>query len=252
MELEGIVVGCDAYQEDLLIGWWDSYSLFNDYPVAFADFGMSKNALAWCQERGNLFSAPDVPLHMDKIKPETAKIWQTHYGEGLWDARKVWFRKSQVLLNSPFLFSIWLDLDCEVQKNLKPLFTYLHEGFELGLMRENKGVQKKQRENGFIGVNETMYNAGVIIFRKDADILKTWADEISARNNLYISDQQALAKVLAADRGRFQELAPIYNWSMQNGANLDAFIYHYHGSHLKKMLPRSKIPPPSTWLLKLF
>ncbi len=58
MGKEGILIGCDRNQEWLLPWWWDHYSAHNAYPVAFADFGMSKKALAWCREKGKMLKPP--------------------------------------------------------------------------------------------------------------------------------------------------------------------------------------------------
>ena len=39
---KGIIVASDMQQEWLLPWWWEHYTRFNSFPVAFIDFGMSK------------------------------------------------------------------------------------------------------------------------------------------------------------------------------------------------------------------
>lgn len=236
MSKEGIIAGCERNQERLLAWWWEHYTAYNEYPVAFADFGMSESGLAWCRERGPCFSVPHIETERKAIPQEKRSLWQEHYGEGIWFCREIWFRKPFALLCSPFPLSIWIDLDCEVRKNLKPFFQYLHRGADLCLRKEKDAVQETQRKKGFIEPGEVNYNAGVIAFRQGADILHRWAEEICSHSDQHVFDQQALARVLRLHQTRFTELPPIYNWSMGNGANLDALIYHYHGGYLKQMI----------------
>ena len=235
---KGIIAGCDHAQEYLLPWWWENYTLYNDYPVAFADFGMSEKGRAFCREKGQCFLVQEMPINRKPTLPQTRVLWQEHYGEGIWTAREIWLRKPFAMLSSPFPSSIWLDLDCEVRGDLKPIFQLLQNGVTLALRREKEAVQKTQREKGFIGPDEINYNAGVVLFQKNGRLLKQWVAEILASSELHVFEQQALAKVLKEDASSFLELPSIYNWSMENGVNLDALIYHYHGSYLKRLIPR--------------
>lgn len=234
----GVLVGCDLAQEDLLSAWWDHYTLFNDEPVAFADFGMSSEARIWCQARGISFPVPSLFINEEEIPLNKRILWEAHYGSGIWNARKVWFRKPLAWQASPFDLTLWLDLDCHVQKPLGSLFATLCKHKEIALRAEKESVQKKQREKGFIGFDETDYNTGVALFFKKVPILQQWIEEIEKNNAHYVFEQQALAKVLRVNQNCLQELLPIHNWSMERGANLDAVIYHYHGGCLKKQIPR--------------
>ncbi len=244
MNKEGIIAGCDRNQEHLLDWWWKHYTAYNTYPVAFADFGMSETGLAWCRAKGSCFPVPRVDLKLKEIPKEKQELWEEHYGDGIWFCREIWFRKPLALLRSPFPLSIWIDLDCEVRGNLEPLFQYLHRGADLCLRKEKDAVQKTQLKKGFIEPGEINYNAGVIAFRQGADILLHWAEEIRSRNDQYVFDQHALARALRLHQTRFAALPPIYNWSMGNGANLDALIYHYHGGYLKQMIESTRTGCP--------
>ena len=53
-EEDGILIGSDEHLEWAIPWWWENYSRFNSFPVAFADFGMSEAMRAWCRERGEL------------------------------------------------------------------------------------------------------------------------------------------------------------------------------------------------------
>ena len=63
---KGILVGCDSKQEWLLEWWYERYSAENQFPVTFADFGMSEKAKAWCARHGELI---EVNIDTSFLKP---------------------------------------------------------------------------------------------------------------------------------------------------------------------------------------
>lgn len=232
--MEGIIAGCDKNQEWMLPWWWDHYSEHNSYPVAFADYGMSEDAAAWCKKRGLYFKAPEI----DRVKNETFSLeikllWEQHYGEGIWFHRELCLRKPFVLGLSPFPISLWLDLDCRVRGNLAPLFEILQTGAEIGMRREADSVQASHRMKGFLLENEVNYNSGVIPYRRDAKILKAWASQIQRNSEEFIFDQHAFSRALLLEKTILAELPEIYNWSPGDGSNQEALIYHFHGAFLK-------------------
>lgn len=234
MVKEGIIAGCDKNQEWLLSLWWDHYSEHNSYPVAFADFGMSEIGLAWCRKRGTVFRVPEIKLEGRKeVSYERKKLWEEHYGEGIWFHREICLRKTFAFLQSPFPFSLWIDLDCRVRGSLDPLFALLRDGADIGMRREPDSVQATHRRKGFLKSDEINYNSGVVPYRQDAEIIRNWAREVEERSHEYIFDQHAFAPALKNNPVSMVELPAIYNWSPGDGPNPDALIYHFHGAFLK-------------------
>ena len=234
MNEKGIIAGCDQNQEWLLPWWWEHYSAYNPYPVAFADYGMSAHSAAWCRERGLYFKAPQIErTAKEEIPLEKKELWEDHYGDGIWFHRERCLQKPFVLLASPFSLSIWLDLDCRVRGNLEPLFELLKNGAEIGMRKEPEQVQETHKKKGFLLPHEVNYNSGVIPFRKEAKILRDWVSQIRENSGEFIFDQHAFSRAIRLHQTSVAELPPIYNWSPGDGSNSEALIYHFHGAFLK-------------------
>jgi hypothetical protein len=229
---QGIIVGCDQNQEWLLPWWWEHYSLHNNYPVAFADFGMSPKALAWCQTKGESLMIPE-PKVSRKIPPAEKKRWESRYGKGIWFCRSAWFKKPLALLHSLFSVGLWLDLDCQVNGSLDPFFNALALGADIGLVREPDFIQDYEEQKGFLLPGEINYNSGVIAFRQSADILQQWAEEALKNSTQYAGDQQALCRAIFNHRPPLIELPSCYNWFRILGPNPEALVYHHTGGQGK-------------------
>lgn len=245
----GIITGCDKNQEWLLPWWWKHYIAHNSYPVAFIDFGMSEKGKAWCRKKGIYLPLLPTKAHItgkNHLSLEKRLLWEGHYGEKIWSRRRIWFKKPFALLQSPFPFSLWLDLDCQVRKPLEPLFNCLHFGLEIAVKKDREEIQQIHREKQFIRPEESNYDCGLIAFQQNAPILRHWTDEITHRNAEYVFDQQALSRALIKHNTPLLELPPLYNWSVSNGPNQEALIYHFHGGALKEMI---KAPPPNAFWL---
>jgi hypothetical protein len=234
MNEEGLIVGCDSTLEVLLPWWWKHYSSHNSYPVAFVDFGMSKEALAWCEARGICIPMQDFDDSFlstkEEVSPQLREKWETFYGKGFWPYRPVFFKKPFALLKSPFVRTIWLDLDCQVRGPLDPLFTCLAFGIELAIAREPLHNQKTEQELGLLLPGEISYNSGVLVFQSKAKILEKWVDLAVKDNKQFLGDQNALSRAIYTQRPSFLELPPIYNWSRTLGNNPNALIHHFHGA----------------------
>jgi len=237
--MEGIIVGCDCNQEWLLPWWWEHYTRFNSYPVAFIDFGMSKTAAAWCREKGQYLILPSSsPLK--EVAPQIKEQWENRLGSGIWHFRPALFKKPLAFLQSPFPLSCWIDLDCEIRGNLEPLFSSLALGTEIALVREPEYVQEKDRSQNLNFPDEISYNSGVVAFRQRAEILEAWAKTALNDNQAYISDQNALSRAIYLHSPRLVELPNIYNWQICQGANPEAIIIHYIASWKLEILKQLK------------
>lgn len=230
MKEHGVIVGCDRNQEWLLPWWWEHYSAHNSYPVAFADFGLSKKALAWCRKKGICLKLPFFDIVPEaNLSSSTKDRWENHYGKGIWFCRSAWFKKPLCLLHSPFSLGLWIDLDCQINGSLEPLFNSLIIGAEMALVREPDLVQKLDEQQGFLLPGEINYNAGVVVFRQNAPILHHWLEEAAKRNQEYVSDQPALCRAILAQKPHLIELPSAFNWVRALGPNPAALIYHFTG-----------------------
>lgn len=238
----GVITGCDKHQEWLLPWWWDHYSRHNHYPVLFADFGMSKKALEWCQEKGNCITVTPTLVNEESISPSDKQKWENRYGKGIWFCRSTWFKKPLALLNSPFSTGIWIDLDCEVRNGLDPLFHSLAFGGEMALVSEPSFIQSHEKNLKLLLPEEHAYNSGVIVFRPNTDIIHDWIKESSERGHLHAGDQQALSRSIYNRKNTIVELPNIYNWGRVLGENPQALIYHFTGG-VGKMEILRKVKP---------
>jgi len=246
---QGVLAGCDQNQEWLLPWWWKHYSAHNDYPVAFVDFGLSEEARAWCLHRGRVITLRPTRARIagkNQIPPSKQALWENHFGKKIWSRRRIWFKKPFALLQSPFPFTLWLDLDCQVRKNLEPLFNSLFLGTDIAVKKESEDNQILHKKSGFISEEESNYDCGLIAYRNDAPILRQWTDEILHRNQEYVFDQQALSRALVKNKPALLELPEYSNWSVARGPNANALIYHFHGGFLKQMI---KEPPEGAFWL---
>ncbi len=237
MNHTGVIVGCDRTLECLLPWWWSHYSTHNDIPVAFADFGMSEQALAWCKQRGICLTLPQVTV-LDKreIPQKTRELWETLYGTGIWNVRSAWFLKPVALLHCPFDTGLWIDIDCQVRGSLTPLFNSLNLGAEIGLVKEPKEVQEGLKLLNVLHPEEIYYYSGVILFRKQAPILHHWLQEALENNAEHTGDQGALSRAIFHHPPALIELPSSFNWLSRLGPNPEACIIHFSGNEKLKII----------------
>ena len=232
--MQGILVGTDRAQEWLLPWWWERYSRHNDYPVAFADFGMSKEARAWCAERGVVIEVPapevsDVHPTASCSCKRTKKLIESGKIEHF---RRIWFKKPVALSLSPFQRTVYLDLDCEVRGKLEPLFNLPlpdskfaahHDGYQL--YREERMPQ---------------YNSGVILFERGSLIVKYWIEGIKEGSRIALTEEMLLLIFLHHFQIPLLLLPPEYNWIItRHGPHEQALIYHWLGEEGKEAIRQS-------------
>jgi hypothetical protein len=221
---KGILVGCDCHQEWLLQWWWERYSAENDYPVAFIDLGMTKDAKEWCQKRGEV-----IPIHVDssfiktmeEIPIDFRKKWKKNLKSSSWATRSAWFKKPFACLNSPYQNTLWLDLDCEVLGSIEEIFSLYSSHFPLGLLLENKTLHPPH------------FNGGVIFFAHGLELIQKWAEDTIGLNACFWADDHILSALIDKLQFPVMELPEIFNWSPGKGVNANAIIYHWQGYHGK-------------------
>ncbi len=212
--MNGVLVGSDASQEWLLPWFWEHYSSCNDSPVAFADFGMSEEALLWCKSKGEVVSGFPSLNRTDRNP-----LWEKRYGQEVWKAREAWFKKPFALLASPFEKTVWIDLDCEVLSPLDALF-----GYDFAIAKERN--------------EDFLYNSGVIVYKKNLPLIQKWADVTKHSSHLYLGDQEILSHLICQDNPPMHELPSSYNWRMTDGLNLNAHIIHFAGAWGKTFIKK--------------
>ncbi len=224
---EGIIVGSDLSQEWLLPWWWEHYRRWNNYPVAFIDFGMSQESKAWCKKRGSLISLPVADIFVaekNQIDSEVISAWEGAYGREFWHNRNGWFKKPLACLLSPFQKTIWIDSDCEIRGALKEVFDFCEHSSGIAIAKE----QNDKQPLAWVG-----YNSGVIVFKRGVVLLEEWADHSFERNHEYPGDQDILSVIIHDKNLKIGDLPLIYNWSRCSAINPQAVILHWHGNYGK-------------------
>jgi hypothetical protein len=233
----GIIIGCDEKQEWILPWWWKNYSTHNTLPVLFVDFGLSNEAMEWCEQRGKLVSLPSqIPSIKTKnqIENSTIEQWESAYGNGFWKGRSSWFKKPFALLHTPFERTLWLDVDCEVKANLQPLFS--EKVKQISLAPEPEYAQAHMQAFSIKATEETIYNSGVILFPHGTTVILDWAQACIERSDAFWSDQHLLSRLLHEKQIQVDELSQLYNWHMALGKNEQAQIIHWLGDPGKEYI----------------
>jgi hypothetical protein len=228
----GVIVGTSRRQEWLLPWWWMHFRMHNDLPVLFVDFGdLSSEALSWCRKRGEVVKlelSDDFMGSRDEIDPMLVKDWESMQ-PNVWSLRFTWYKKPFTLLLSPFQKTLWLDLDCQVQGSLDPLFSIpLQEG-GIGIVAESERYQLINWKTGRNKSTKLCYNAGVILYETGSKIVQEWIAQSKQKNREHCSDQQMLVHVLNTSNIPFTSLPAEYNWTLDRGLSPKAVILHCFG-----------------------
>ncbi|MBX7066113.1 MAG: hypothetical protein K1X28_02670 [Parachlamydiales bacterium] len=226
---DGVLVGTDITQEWLLPWWWSNYQKHNSMPVAFIDFGMSSEKKDWCKARGEL-----IPLRLinDFVKekkdtlPKAAQILEQHFGKDFWDSRPILFKKPFACLKTPFLRTIWVDIDCEVRGSIQPLFAYADGEIGIGLVKD-----RLQPHTSY-----PIYNSGVFVFRRKSWAISQWARACVESNDLFPTDDHVLAHLIANKKVAVSEMPSQYNWFYSYKEPASPVVIHWLGKSGKNLL----------------
>ncbi|MES2122244.1 MAG: hypothetical protein V4492_05650 [Chlamydiota bacterium] len=237
MQSRGVLVATDANQEWMLPWWWKHYSSHNGLPVLFVDLGMSEEAKQWCKSKGAVCSLPDTPSRVkskEEMPPTIVQQWESAYGKSFWKSRPSWFKKPLALQQTLFDTTLWLDLDCEVRSDLTPLFSTLTT--EIALLPEPHYAHAHMRAFAICQDEETIYNSGVILYRRGSPLIAAWAEACTLDSASHWSDQHLLSRMLHEQKISVDILSPLYNWHRGVGDNLDAHIVHWLGDAGKEYI----------------
>lgn len=233
--MKGVLVGADARQEWLLPWWWENFRRHNHCPIAFVDFGLSREKKIWCKEKGELIELRAPPLFVkdrDEVGELLAKQWESRYPEGFWASREAWFKKPLACLASPFEWTLWIDVDCEIVGPLEKIWEFHLSGVAL--------AKEAILSDGAFPI----YNSGVILFQKGHPLLLEWAQEAFEKNGLFRGDQDLLSQIIREKSYPVSELPARYNWCVGQGKRDDVVIYHWSGDAAKSLLRKKLILHP--------
>lgn len=223
LETKGVLVGSNEAVEWLLPWWWERYSACNTLPVAFVDFGLSKSARNFCEKRGELIVLDEVA---NKSFQTENKQWGKSYGASYETAREGWFRKPLALPKSPFAITLWCDLDCEILRNIESIFSLAKEGSFIALARELNGADSLY----------PIYNGGVILYRKATPLIESFAKYALSDAADYWGDDRLLSYLIDKLACDVELLSPLYNWRINQGVPVGAYIIHWVGEWGKKYI----------------
>ncbi len=232
---KGVLVASDQNTEWLLPWWWQKYSTCNTLPVVFVDFGMTKESLTWCKERGEVIPFK-VPSFCKPLSQESGIEAEKLYGTSCFQSRDAWFKKPSACLLSPFLKTLWLDLDCEVLSSLDDVFLYLEEGSELAVSYGYAENLPKILEGA--GEAGTICNSGVLVFRKGSELLQKWEKKALEESDKYLGDECILSILLAESLDTVSLLPEEYNWRMTRGVPVCAKVIHWKGEWGKSYIAK--------------
>lgn len=142
--------------------------------------------------------------------------------------RATYFHKPFALLKTPFKKSVWIDIDCQINGSIAPLFDYCRQEISLTPMspykHQNPTQGKKNTENSVI------YNSGVVCYQKGDPIISHWAVASICRSEWYYGDQDVLNELIWEQKVKVNFVPNRYNWIVKEwGQNPNAEVIHYAG-----------------------
>ena len=156
------VVGVDYNMEDLLPWWYENIKKWAPEPdITICDFGMTKAAKTVAKRFADTFL--EYTIH----------------------ERYAWFYKPRALLDTPYEYRCWVDIDCEVMAPIDDIFDYPTDD-KIALTQD---VCK--------GENEFWWATGVNVAKGSPKILRDWA-YITEHSQLR-GDQEVLRAMIQED-----------------------------------------------------
>ena len=205
---DGVIIGVDWNQEWILSWWFEHFRRHNpDLPVAVADFGMTPLSRWWCEQR--------------------AKVYHVRGGEK--PGHITWHKKPFALLESPFARSIWIDLDCEVRADMRPLFD-MTEGGKFVVTIDGHAAQINRPPGAWAG--------GLIACEHGEPAIEEWCREIMSGD--YYGDQDSLNAIRERLAPRVHIAEPEWQWLRLDGDSPTAKIMHWTGPIGKQIIAKQK------------
>ena len=203
------VVGVDYNMEDLLPWWYENVKKWAPEPdITICDFGLTKPVKAWAKEHADTFL--EYTIH----------------------ERYAWFYKPRALLDAPYEYRCWVDIDCEVMAPIDDIFDY---------PTDDKIALTHDKVRG----DEWWWATGVNVAKGSPKILRDWA-YITEHSNMR-GDQEVLFQMIVDDYSYHEMIVemPIeYQWlriQLVNGEDSpNKKIVHWTGptgkAHIREKL----------------
>ena len=156
------VVGVDYNMEDLLPWWYENVKKWAPEPdITICDFGMTP----WGKT--------------------IAKDYADTYLEYTIHERLAWFYKPRALLETPYEYKCWLDIDCEVMAPIDDIFTYATDD-KIALTQD---VGR--------GLEDFWWATGVNVAKGNPKILRDWS--YVCEHSTLRGDQEVLRAMIQED-----------------------------------------------------
>lgn len=206
-----VITGCDKNHEKYIPLWLRQFRNWNSLPVLFADFGLSPEMRAWVEQRATVIDVPQ------KLHP--------------------YFKKPLAMLQSPYAYTLWMDLDCIAQADITGIF---HE-----LIASGKELSLRDDWYGTTNVTPWMKQAGVVAFKHGCQFVRKWANlcaegeqvakAIGDKHN--VKDQLILSWMMKETAYDYHPLRHCYNYMVaEKPINGPVYITHYAGQKEKGFL----------------
>ena len=161
------LTGSDHNLQDLIPWWVECVRKHNpDIHITIADFGLTDSAKDWIKHNVNHIIVYDR-------HPDLA-----------------WFLKPQAMVDCPYEYTCWLDLDCEMVAPVPEIFDF---------PTEDKMALTQDAVRGNSDHNQGFWWAvGVNVVKGKPQILKDWARNTTNNKDLR-GDQEVLHKMIQVD-----------------------------------------------------
>ena len=206
------IVGADKNYQSYLPWWFSNVKKHDNLThITVADFGVTKEARAW----------------IDKYADHVLDYQQNH--------KTAWFHKPQTLIDAPYEYKCWIDIDCEVLTDISEIFDFA-DGTNIAVTEDP--CRRKEV------ANEKWLATGVNVVKDTPEILKLWAKKCYKTN--LRGDQEVLHDILKDDEWRKHiKVMPLeYQWLRlllaRNIDSPDKKIIHWTGPAGKTII-RKKI-----------
>lgn len=174
------ITGVDSNHQWMLPWWLENLQAHNDDDVVIADFGMTEEWSKWAEERADHF-----------IK------YPKHH-------KCSWFLKPKTLIDAPYEYKAWIDVDCEVLENLSDMFDYV-DGTNMAVTSDP--CRRKDYPS------QEWLATGVCVVKGQPSLLTTWHDW--CQNGWLRGDQEILQSILKEKAELHKQIAimPLeYQW----------------------------------------
>ena len=175
------ITGVDENHEWMLKWWYRNITKHNpDVHITICDFGMSQKVRTWAYQNAD------------------------HFIEYTKHPKNAWYLKTQVLLDSKYEYTCWIDVDCEVLTNIQDVFNYAQPG-KIGLTEDwGRKFHQPQR---------IWWATGFNLIKGYSDLLNDWHS--ICKQAKVRGDQEALHELVMNNPVRSKEVIELpqeYQW----------------------------------------